>query len=160
MKNKYHPHTGVFLKMWTTYHLYWKHMESFFCLFCFIFFLGPQPRHMETICPICEGIWNPYQLLARGWIWATAAGPCHRHSNEGFLTQWARTWIEPATSWVLLGFVSTVPQWKLPRDYFFKNSDSYVSPHPSAFRRRIYEGRIKSRLFNQLLTLFFWTIAS
>ena len=36
------------------------------------------------------------------------------HGNAGFLTHWARPGMEPASSWILVGFVSTVPQWELP----------------------------------------------
>ena len=68
---------------------------------------------------------------ARGQIRATTASLHHRHSNArqicavsvtyttahsdvGFLTHWARPWIEPASSWILVGLVSGEPQWELP----------------------------------------------
>ena len=35
------------------------------------------------------------------------------HGNTGSLTDWVRPGIEPATSWFLVGFVSTVPRWEL-----------------------------------------------
>ena len=35
------------------------------------------------------------------------------HSNTGSLTHWVRPGIEPATSWFLVGFVSTAPQQEL-----------------------------------------------
>ena len=35
------------------------------------------------------------------------------YGNPRSLTHWARPWIKPATSWLLVGFVSTVPQWEL-----------------------------------------------
>ena len=35
------------------------------------------------------------------------------HSNAGCLTHWGRPGIEPPSSWMLAGFVSTVPQWEL-----------------------------------------------
>ena len=66
---------------------------------------------------------------ARGWIIATAASLHHSHSHIRFelelrptpqlmatlrsLTHWARPGMGPATSWFLVGFVATVPQWEL-----------------------------------------------
>ena len=46
---------------------------------------------------------------ARGLIRAVAAGLHHSHSNAGSLTHGAKPGIEPATSWFLVGFVSTAP---------------------------------------------------
>ena len=42
------------------------------------------------------------------------------HGNAGSLTHGARPGIEPATSWFLVGFVSTAPQWELPLSHYFK----------------------------------------
>ena len=36
------------------------------------------------------------------------------HSDTGSLTYWTRSGIKPASSWILVRFVSTVPQWELP----------------------------------------------
>ena len=62
----------------------------------------------------------------RGWI--GVAGLHHSHSNtrselslqpyttahnSGSLTHWMRSGIEPATSWMLVGLVTTEPQWQL-----------------------------------------------
>ena len=48
---------------------------------------------------------------ARGRIKAIAASHSHSHShsNAGSLTHWARPGIKPATSWFLVGFISTAP---------------------------------------------------
>ena len=35
------------------------------------------------------------------------------HSNTGFLTDWMRPGIEPASSWIPVQFISAEPQWKL-----------------------------------------------
>ena len=51
---------------------------------------------------------------ARGQIGAMAAGLHHTHSNAGSLTHWMRPGIEPETPWLLVGFVSAVPQGALP----------------------------------------------
>ena len=56
---------------------------------------------------------------ARELIGATAAGLCHSHSNAGFLIHRARPVIEPTPSWLLVRFLSTVPQWELPPKSLF-----------------------------------------
>ena len=65
---------------------------------------------------------------ARSLIEATAAGLCHSHSNAGSeprlwhstahgnagsLIHWVRPGIELSTSWLLVRFISTVPQQEL-----------------------------------------------
>ena len=40
------------------------------------------------------------------------------HSNAKSLTHWARPGIEPTSSWVLVRFVTTEPQWELPDSHF------------------------------------------
>jgi len=49
------------------------------------------------------------RILATSAIYTTAQG------NAGSLPQWVRPEIKPTTSWLLVGFVSTVPQWELPK---------------------------------------------
>ena len=72
---------------------------------------------------------------ARGWIGATAAEPTPQpqhyqiravsltyttaHGNARSLTHWAGPGIEPASSWILVRFTSTVPQQELPPYIFF-----------------------------------------
>ena len=58
-------------------------------------FLGPHLRHMEV------------PRLG-------AAGLHHSHSNTGSLTHRVRPGMEPAASRILVGFVTTEPQWELP----------------------------------------------
>ena len=50
---------------------------------------------------------------ARGQIRAVTAGLHHSHSNTGSFTHWAGPEIEPASSWILVRFVITKPQWEL-----------------------------------------------
>ena len=38
----------------------------------------------------------------------------HISSNTGLLIHWARSRIEPTSSWILVGFVSTAPKQELP----------------------------------------------
>ena len=56
------------------------------------------------------------------------------HSSTGFLTHWVRPGIKPASSLILVGFVSTAPQWEL--FFFFFNLKNvfkffcFLGPHP------------------------------
>ena len=50
-------------------------------------------------------------------IWAASAAYTTDHGNARSLTYWARPGIKPAFSWMLVRFVSVVPQWEL-WDYF------------------------------------------
>ena len=50
---------------------------------------------------------------ARALIGAVAAGLHHSSGNAGSLTHCMRPGIEPATSWFLVGFVSTAPRQEL-----------------------------------------------
>ena len=52
---------------------------------------------------------------AKGRIGAVAAGLHHSHSNAGSWTHWVRPGIEPATSWILVGFVTTEPWREMPK---------------------------------------------
>ena len=66
------------------------------------------------------GVKSELQLLActtatqhqRG-IQAEVATYATAHSNTGSLTHRARSEIEPASSWMLVRFVSTEPRWEL-----------------------------------------------
>ena len=58
---------------------------------------------------------------ARGQIRATAASIC----NTGSLTHWVRPGIEPDSSWILVGFITTEPQWKLHPYQLLKTASKY-----------------------------------
>ena len=59
---------------------------------------------------------------ARSWIRAVAAGLHHSHSNTESLTHWARPGIKPASSGMLVRFVSTESRWELQCLIFSMNS--------------------------------------
>ena len=47
------------------------------------------------------------------------------HGNTGSLCHWARPGIKPISSGILVGFITTEPQWELPTtDFFFKKQSS------------------------------------
>ena len=56
--------------------------------------------------------------LQQHQIWAASAMYTTVHSSVGYLTHWAKSGIEPATSWFLVGFVSAAPRWGLPLPCF------------------------------------------
>ena len=61
-----------------------------------------QLRPMR-IRAVATGLHEPLQIRAASATCSTA------HGHAGSLTHW----IEPASSWILVKFVSTEPQWKL-----------------------------------------------
>ena len=68
----------------------------FFFFFFFFFFLWPHLWHME--------------VPRVGVIRAAASGLYHSQSNVGSLTHWVMPGIEPVSSWILVGFLTTEPQ--------------------------------------------------
>ena len=55
---------------------------------------------------------------------AASATHTTAHGNAGSLTHWVRPGIEPATSWFLVRFVSSAPQWE-PQHWYYKKSFKY-----------------------------------
>ena len=108
----------------------------FICLFIYLVFYpfraaptahgGSQARgsNQNHSCPPLPGP-QQHRIWAVPAIYTTAPG------SAGSLTHWARPGIEPATSWLLVGFISNVPQWELPQAVVFKQmrfKSSLVSP--------------------------------
>ena len=52
---------------------------------------------------------------ARGWIGPQLPAYTTGHGSAGSLTHWARTENEPTSSWILVRFISAVPQRELPK---------------------------------------------
>ena len=107
-------------------------------LFFFFFFSGPpQLWHMEV--PRL-GVESDLQLLVYitatamgGGFWAMSATYTTAHGNPRSLTHWVRPGIKPATSWILVGFITTEPQWELPAHHSCSelvktNSDGVRTP--------------------------------
>ena len=80
-------------------------------LVCFLFcFLGLHSRHVEV-----PKLGVQFELrLQQGRIRAASATYTTGHSNARSSTHWARPGIKPATSWILVRFVSAAPQQELP----------------------------------------------
>ena len=88
---------------------------GFFLFVCFCF-LGPYPQHMEV--PRLGSNWSyscwPRPQPQQHSIRAISATYATAHSNARSPTHWMRPGMEPASSWILVGFVSVAPQWELP----------------------------------------------
>ena len=54
------------------------------------------------------------------------------HGNAVSLTHWARPGLKPATSWFLVGFISTAPQWELPECF----DEAYMHLASDIFSKR------------------------
>ena len=85
---------------------------SFLFFFCF---LGLHPWHMEVLR---LGVESELQLpahitAATMWIWAESETYTTDHSSIGSLTHW-EPGIEPASSWMLVWFISAKPQRERP----------------------------------------------
>ena len=58
-----------------------------------------------------------YSQQCQHGIQVTSATYTTAHGNEGFLTHWARPGIKPASSWILVGFLTVKSQRELPKFY-------------------------------------------
>ena len=87
---------------------------SFFLSFFFCF-LGPHLQHMEVPRLGAESeLWLPPQPQPQQHqVQAACVTYTTPHGNTRSLTHWVRPEIEPTSSWILVRFVTTGPQWKL-----------------------------------------------
>ena len=94
----------------------------FFFFFFFLHFRATPMAHGSSQARLV--VESELQLLA--YITATqdpamSTTYTTAHSNPRFLTHWARPGTESASSWLPVGFISTVPQWELPDNYLIYN---------------------------------------
>ena len=85
-----------------------------FFSFLFFGFLGPHPWHMEVHS---LGVESELQLPIYTTATATrdpspSEAYTTAHSNAGSLTHWARPGIDPMSSWILVGFITSEPRWE------------------------------------------------
>ena len=117
---------------------------SFFFFFFFCF-LGPHLWHKEI--PRL-GVKSKLQLLATATVTADLSCFCNHttaHSNTGYLIPWARPGIYPASSWILVGFITSESQWELPEMYFL-----YIFK----FRNRQSPGQVLTNLLDFKFIIF------
>ena len=91
---------------------------------------------------------------ARGWTGAAAAGL--HHSNAESLTHWVRPGIEPASPWIIVGFISAVPQRELLEWqfllYWMKEADWMLCKIPSS-TKILLNHEFRSSLLASLLRI-------
>ena len=102
---------------------------------CVCVFLGLYPQHMEVLS---LGVESELQLPAYATATATQ-DPSHicdlYHSSRcESLTHWARPGIEPESSWILVGFVTTEPQQEL---LYLHPTDSVSLENPDQYNTTI-----------------------
>ena len=114
-------------------------------------FLSPCPRVPSSIIIFAFFFFRVTTTAygdsqARGWIGAVVAGlhqqpQQHRiravsaaytkaHGNTKSLSHWARPRIKPASPWLLVGCISTEPQWDPPAALFTRVKRWKQSKHP------------------------------
>ena len=89
----------------------------------FFFFLGAHQQHMEV-----PRLWVELELQCwpmpqpqQGQIWAISATYAAACDNTRSLTHWLRPGIEPASSWILVGFFTHWATMCSPIKQFFFN---------------------------------------
>ena len=96
-------------------------------LFIFVFW-GLHVQHMEVprLGVESELLPSAYTTATATPVWAPSVTYTTAHGNTRSLTHWVRPEIDPATSWFLVGFISTVPGRELWNRYL------HVHVHGSA----------------------------
>ena len=123
------------LLMWHSEDISWNHYQLthrfqinpflgicifFVCLFVCCF-LGPQMWHMEVprLGVELELSCQPMPQSQPRRIWAMSVTYTTAHGHPRSLTNWARPGIEPASSWILVGFITSELQRKFQK-YVYK----------------------------------------
>ena len=95
----------------------WEYSLLGFCciFFPFFAFLGLHPRHMEVprlgLNQSCSR--QPMPQWQQCGIQGATVTYTTAHSNAGSLTHWPRPGIKPASSQILVRFISAEPWWEL-----------------------------------------------
>ena len=93
-----------------------------------------QTAFLFVFCFLGPHLWRMEVPRLGNLIEATAASLQHSHARS--LTHWARSGIEPATSWFLVGFVSATPRWELPDSFNCSDSSSeHMIAHPGIIKK-------------------------
>ena len=83
------------------------------------------------------------------WIQASSVSYTTALSHTGSLTHWARPGSKPTSSWILIRFVSAVPQCELPRHV-------YILWRIYLLHSRNFKGQLTHRLFRtESLLIYF-----
>ena len=97
-----------------------------FYLFIFFLLFRAAPGHMEVPrLGVKSELWLLAYTMATGMQDLSHVCDPHRTSWQ-CKTYWARLGIEPMSSWILVRFITTEPQWKLLWDLFYKALISFM----------------------------------
>ena len=109
-----------FVHVVTNEHFLFLSFFFFFCLFRATSMEAPR-LGVKWSCS-CGPMPQPRQ------IWATSGNYTIAHGNTGSLTHWARSGIKSESSWILVGFVTAVPQREIPSFLILTNISLCVCP--------------------------------
>ena len=121
---------SVFISMIKRINKWEKTMIKIQHTFFFFVFLEPHAWHMEV--PRLKGSCShwPMPKPQQRQIWVSSATYTTAYSNAGSLTHWTRPGIEPASSWMLIRFVSAESQQELPAPPFDRKGNLRPSKSP------------------------------
>ena len=104
--------------------------DSMNFLSVFFFFLRSHPQHMEV-----PRLGVELELQLPAYATVTAMWDLSHVSNARSLTHCARAGIEPASSCIIVRFISTEPWWELPQSNFkasLSNLDATRDSHTTS----------------------------
>ena len=131
--NVYSCHILRFIYSWGLSLVPLEQWSFFFFFFFFFFFciLGPYLRHMEVPrLRVTLELLLPVYTTAIAMQDPTLICNLHHSSRQcQSLIHSARSGIKPATSWLLVGFVSSAPQWKLQEQWFLNEIVLFLREH-------------------------------
>ena len=97
-------------------------------LFCFILlFKAVSKAYGSFQARSCS--FQPIPWPKQLWIWAVYAIYTTAHSNIRSPIHWVRPGIEPASSWILVRFISTAPQWEFQTKCFLITVPSLLNSY-------------------------------
>ena len=94
---------------------------SFNKTFSFCGFLGPHPWHMEiprleVESATAAGLYHSHSNVV-SWTAPATYTTAHGNARSGSLSHWVRPGTKPASSWILVGFVTAEPWWEFTRHF-------------------------------------------
>ena len=105
----------------------WK-VNMFKYKLVYLFVLGPHSPHMEVLRLRSNWSCSHWPQPQQCQIQAMSSTYTTAHSNVRSLTHWERPGIEPASSWILVRFISTEQWWKL-LNINFESDTTFDSRH-------------------------------
>ena len=132
-------------------------MKNSLFFFFFPSFLRLNLRHMDVPRPgVVSELWLWASTTARQLgIWAASMTSTTAHCSTRSLTCWTRPGVEPTSSWILVGFLSSEPQGELWKIHILIKVKIVLTAHDAVTIRGIREMRVW-----QVHISSFWAICS